>query len=242
MAVKSALINVMTGAALRATRALVRDFGEVQQLQVSAKGPDKFAGAALARAEHVLRQELAKARPQFSFATAVDSPPTIGAGPRWIGGPLDGAANFAHGIPHFALSIAASSGAEITAGVVYDPLRDEMFRAEKGSGGYLNDSRLRVSARRRLDGATLAAPAAAARLSGTSIRAFGSAALDLAYVAAGRLEGCVCAAPTQWERAAGALLVRESGGLVSTIGDDDIVAASGNLHDALVAALGRSDR
>ncbi len=233
----------MTGAALRATRALVRDFGEVQHLQVSAKGPDKFAAAAFARAERVLREELAKARPQFGFATAANSLDDGEAGPRWIGGPLDGAANFAHGIPHFALSIAATSGAEITAGVVYDPLRDEMFRAEKGGGGYLNDGRLRVSARRRLDGAIVAARSAkAARLAGTSLRALGSPALDLAYVAAGRLEGCCCVGPEPWQTAAGTLLVRESGGLVSATGDADIVAANGHLHDALVAALAGSDR
>ncbi len=242
MAVRSALINVMTGAALRATRGLVRDFGEIQQLQVSAKGPDKFSRAALARAESILRVELSKARPEFGFARA-DDPPGKGEGePRWLGGPLDGAANFAHGIPHFALSIAAISGAEITAGVIYDPLRDEMFRAEKGGGGYLNDGRLRVSARRRLEGAMLAASAAAPEgLESASLRRLGSTSLDLAYVAAGRLEGCCCAAPNRWEVAAGSLLVRECGGLVSTLGGNVIVAANGHLHDSLVAALGRPD-
>ena len=236
MAVRSPLINVMTGAALRATRALVRDFGEVQQLQVSEKGPGKLAAAALSRAENMLRDALAKARSEFAFGD--DPSGAAEAGPRWIAGPLDGAENFAHGIPHFALSIAAATGAEVTAGVVYDPLRDEMFRAEKGGGGYLNDGRLRVSARRRLDGAMVAAPAAlAARLAGPSLRWLGAPALDLAYVAAGRLEACYCPAPAPWEVAAGTLLVRECGGLAGPIGGDEILAANGHLHDSVVELL-----
>ena len=230
----------MTGAALRATRALVRDFGEVQQLQVSAKGPDKFAAAALARTENRLREALSKARPGFGFA-AGDAPPAGDeAESRWIGGPLDGAANFAHGIPHFALPIAVASGSDVTAGVVYDPLRDEMFWATKGGGGFLNDGRVRVSARRRLEGAMLAAPpSAAARLPGASLRRLGSPALDLAYVAAGRLEGCCCDSAERWQIAAGTLLVRESGGLVSEFGATGVVAANGHLYDSVVEALAR---
>ena len=231
----------MTGAALRATRGLVRDFGEVQQLQVSAKGPDKFAAAALAKTENRLHEQLSKARPAFGFPRADDPPARDETESYWVVGPLDGAANFAHGIPHFALSIAAATGAEVTAAVVYDPLRDEMFWAAKGGGGYLNDGRLRVSARRRLDGAMVAAPPAAAeRLPGASLRRFGSPALDLAYVAAGRLEGCFCAAPERWQVAAGTVLVRESGGLVSNLGAADVVAANGHLHDSLAKALAGS--
>ena len=256
MAVRSALINVMTGAALRATRRLVRDFGEMQQLQVSAKGA-RFAAAALSRAEQVARAELAKARPEFGFATGAGifaagsgGGEDGGAGPRWIVGPLDGAANFAHGLPHFALAIAVVSGAEVTAGVVYDPLRDEMFRAEKGAGCYLNDGRLRVSSRGRLDTAMLGAPPGGAEsLAGAAIRRLGSPALDLAYVAAGRLEACWCPAPEPREVAAGAILVRESGGLVSAIDGGSarldgsgVFAANDRLHDSLAAIVGPSGR
>ena len=250
MAVRSALINVMTGAALRATRSLVRDFGEVQQLQVSAKGA-AFAAAALARAEKVVRAELSKARPQFGFGTGAGSSGEGGeAGERWIVGSLDGAANFTHGLPHFALAIAVANGTEVVAGVVYDPLRDEMFRAEKGTGGYLNDGRLRVSSRGRLDQAMLGAPpGGAGPLLGASIRRLGSPALDLAYVAAGRLEACWCPTPEPREVAAGAILVRESGGLVSAmdggparLDGSGVFAANDRLHDSLAAIAGPSRR
>jgi len=237
VAVRSALINVMTGAALRATRGLVRDFGEVQQLQVSAKGPDKLAAAALTRADNTLRAALAKSRPEFGFAGGDALRGSDDAGPCWIAGGLDGAANFAHGVPHFALSIAVASGAEVTAGVIYDPLRDEMFRAEKGGGGYLNDGRLRVSARHRLDGAMIAAPADG-RFAGAARRWLGAPALDLAYVAAGRLEACLCPAPKPWQVAAGTLLVRECGGLSCALAGGDILAANGRLRDPLAARMG----
>src|SRR5215469_8608407 len=151
MAVRSATINVMAGAALKAARGLIRDFGEVEQLQVSVKGPADFVSTADLRAEKTLRQELAKARPGYGFLMeeSGETPGSEGRH-RWIVDPLDGTKNFLHGIPHWAISIALEREGEIIAGVIYEPTRDEMFWAEKGIGAYLNERRLRVSARRQL--------------------------------------------------------------------------------------------
>jgi myo-inositol-1(or 4)-monophosphatase len=151
MAVRSPVVNVMANAALKAARALNRDFGEVEQLQVSVKGPSDFVSTADLRAERTLRTELLRARPGYSLLFE-EGGATEGPDPhhRWIVDPLDGTTNFLHGIPHFAISIALERDGEIIAGLVYEPTRDEMFWAEKGIGAYLNDRRLRVSARRQL--------------------------------------------------------------------------------------------
>src|SRR5436189_2349556 len=195
MAGRSPVINVMAGAALKAARALNRDFGEVEQLQVSVKGPSDFVSTADLRAERTLKTELLRARPGYGLLLE-EGGATEGTDPhhRWIVDPLDGTTNFLHGIPHFAISIALERDGEIIAGLVYEPTRDEMFWAEKGIGAYLNDRRLRVSARRQLaeavvgtglpfrDGAdqpvylgTLAAVLPAT----SGVRRFGAAALDL---------------------------------------------------------------
>src|SRR5690348_9761777 len=151
MAVRSAVINVMAGAALKAARGLVRDFGEVEQLQVSMKGPADFVSAADLRAEKLLKAELARARPGYGFLLE-ESGAEKGTDDRhrWIVDPLDGTTNFLHGIPHFAISIALERDGEIVAGIVYEPTRDELFWAEKGVGAFLNDRRLRVSSRRNM--------------------------------------------------------------------------------------------
>src|SRR5882724_11772856 len=205
MAVRSATINVMTAAALKASRGLKRDFGEVEQLQVSLKGPADFVSSADLKAEKLLRAELSKARPGYGFLMeeSGESPGSDGRH-RWIVDPLDGTTNFLHGIPHFAISIALERDGEIIAGLVYEPTRDEMYSAEKGLGAYVNDRRLRVSARRRLGEAVIGTgmPFGAragqpgygdtlgAIMGATSgVRRMGSAALDLAYVAAGRYDG-----------------------------------------------------
>src|SRR6266568_1546136 len=205
MAVRSATINVMTAAALKASRGLKRDFGEVEQLQVSMKGPGDFVSNADLKAEKLVRGELSKARPGYGFLIE-ESGESRGsdARHRWIVDPLDGTTNFLHGIPHFAISIALERDGEIVAGVVYDPTRDEMFWAEKGAGAYVNEHRLRVSARRglgdavigtgmpfgaRADAGTYIATLAAITRATAGIRRTGSAALDLAYVAAGRFDG-----------------------------------------------------
>src|SRR3954463_7485351 len=223
MAVRSATINVMTAAALKASRGLKRDFGEVEQLQVSMKGPADFVSNADLKAEKLLRAELSKGRPGYGFLME-ESGASAGSDSRhrWIVDPLDGTTNFLHGIPHFAISIALERDGEIVAAVVYDPTRDEMFWAEKGIGAYLNDRRLRVSGRRRLGEALIAtgipfrergnhpnylAGLAAIMVETSGVRRFGSAALDLAYVAAGRYDGFWEVGLQPWDIAAGLLLV-----------------------------------
>src|SRR5207253_6412579 len=223
----------MTSAALKAARGLIRDFGEVEQLQVSIKGPGEFVSTADLKAERTLKNELTRARPGYGLLFE-ESGESAGSDPhhRWIVDPLDGTTNFLHGIPHFAISIALERDGEIVAGLVYEPTRDEMYSAEKGLGAYVNDRRLRVSGRRRLGeavvgtgmpygpragepgyGATLAAIMGAT----SGVRRMGSAALDLAYVAAGRYDGFWEFGLQPWDIAAGILLVREAGGYVSDL-------------------------
>ncbi|MFQ5984053.1 MAG: inositol monophosphatase family protein [Alphaproteobacteria bacterium] len=265
MASRSALITVMAGAAYKAARGLIRDFGEVENLQVSLKGPRNFVTAADLQAEKVLHAELSRARPGFGFL--LEESGTIEGGDprrRWIVDPLDGTINFLHGIPHFAISIALERDRQIVAGVVYDPLRDELFRAEQGVGAYLNDRRLRVSARRTLADAVVAVgkpgrragerPDLLIHLEGVAaetvgVRRFGSASLDLAYVSAGRFDGFWQAGLAPWDLAAGILLVREAGGYVTDLeGGDDVLgtggvlAANPTLHPQLLRLVRREER
>ncbi|MEE8272976.1 MAG: inositol monophosphatase family protein [Alphaproteobacteria bacterium] len=262
MTVRSALINVMARAVEKAGRGLTRDFGEVEQLQVSRKGPADFVSTADLKAEKTLRAELSKVRPGFGFLME-ESGASEGSDPtsRWIVDPLDGTTNFLHGIPQFAISVAAERDGEIIAGVVYNPINDEMFWAEKGQGAYLNDRRLRVSARRLLADAVLGtgAPflgrgdvdaflaeigALIPQIAG--IRRMGAAALDLAYVAAGRFDGYWESGLNPWDVAAGIILVQEAGGYVSEIGGGrhplsagSILAANTHLHLEIGKALRR---
>jgi myo-inositol-1(or 4)-monophosphatase len=260
MAVRSALINVMAGAALKAARGLIRDFGEVEQLQVSIKGPGEFVSSADLKAEKTLKAELSKARPSFGFLME-ESGIAEGTDPhhRWIIDPLDGTTNFLHGIPHWAISIALERDDEIIAGLIYEPLRDEVFWAEKGTGAFFNDRRLRVSARRTLadsligtgipfrergDHETYLRSLAAVMASTSGVRRQGSVALDLAYVAAGRLDGFWELGLQQWDIAAGILLVREAGGYVSDLAGGhamlatgDVLAANDHLHLPLARLL-----
>jgi myo-inositol-1(or 4)-monophosphatase len=260
MAIRSALINVMAGASLKAARGLVRDFGEVEQLQVSMKGPADFVSNADLKAERTLRQELSKARPGYSFLLE-EGGAVAGSDERnrWIIDPLDGTTNFLHGIPHFAISIGLERDGEIVAGTIYDPTRDELFWAEKGVGAYMNDRRLRVSGRRNLGEAVIATgfpfreherqPKYLATLSAVmsataGVRRFGSAALDLAYVAAGRYDGFWEFGLSPWDVAAGIVIVREAGGYVTEIegGHDmlrsgNVLAANNHLHLPLGALL-----
>ena len=260
MAVRSALINVMAGAALKAARGLIRDFGEVEQLQVSIKGPGEFVTSADLKAEKTLRNELAKGRAGYGFLME-ESGSAEGSDKhhRWIVDPLDGTTNFLHGIPHWAISIALARDDEIIAGLVYEPLRDEVFWAEKGAGAFVNDHRLRVSARRTLGDAVIGTgipfrdrgehepylrTLGAVMATTSGVRRLGSAALDLAYVAAGRLDGFWEFGLQQWDIAAGVLLVREAGGYVSDIAGGhamlatgDVLAANDHLHLPLARLL-----
>jgi myo-inositol-1(or 4)-monophosphatase len=253
MPTRSPTLNVMAAAALKAARGLIHDFGEVEQLQVSIKGPADFVSTADLKAERVLKAELTRARPGYG-SLFEEGGAAAGSDPRhrWIVDPLYGTTNFLHGIPHFAISIALERDGEIVAGVVYDPTRDEMFAAEKGAGAYLNDRRLRVSARRQLGDAVIGTgipnrgrtgqagydATLAAMLGATGgVRCLGAAALDLAYVAAGRYDGFWEFALSPWDVAAGLLLVREAGGYVSDLGggqsmlaSGDVLAANDHLH------------
>jgi len=253
---RSALINVMIAAAQKAARKLNRDFGEVENLQVSKKGPADFVSNADKTAENTLRYALEKARPDYCFLLEESGEITRqDTSNRWIIDPLDGTTNFLHGIPHFAISIALERDSELFAGVVYEPVFDQMFWAEKGQGAYLNDRRIRVSARTDMEEALFATgiPFKGARdhplflkqlqavmAVSSGVRRFGSAALDLAYVAAGRYDGFWETGLQPWDTAAGIVLVRESGGYVSdsTGGNDmmkngNIIAANDRLHTSL---------
>jgi myo-inositol-1(or 4)-monophosphatase len=257
---RSALLNVMVQAAMKAGKSLSRDFGEVQNLQVSLKGPGDYVSQADRKAEKIVREELLKARPTYGFlGEESDEIKGTDGAHRWIVDPLDGTTNFLHGIPHFAISIGLERDGEIVAGVVYEPTRDEMFWAEKGIGAYLNDRRLRVSARRQLADAVIGtglpfrergdhpqylATLARVMAATSGVRRFGAAALDLAYVAAGRFDGFWEYGLFPWDIAAGLLLVREAGGFVSDLGggqsmmtSGDVLAANGHLHLPLAAMI-----
>ena len=231
MSNQSATITVMTNAALKVARRLVRDFGEVEQLQVSQKGPADFVSNADMRAEKQLVYELGNARPKFGFLLE-EQGRIDGEDPdnRWIIDPLDGTTNFLHGIPHFAISIAHQKEGVIVAGVVYDPIKDEMFWAERNRGAWMNNRRLRVSSRGDFANAVLAtgiphrgrgdheefldiAQHLMPQVSG--IRRMGAAALDLAYIAAGRYDAYWELDLHPWDIAAGKLLVQEAGGFVT---------------------------
>jgi myo-inositol-1(or 4)-monophosphatase len=246
VATRSALVNVMAGAASRAARGLNRDFGEVQNLQTSERGPDRFVDAAIARAEEVLAGELRRARREFAYLSGAHAQAGGGAG-AWLVEALDGAENYRHGLPWFATAICAREGGAHTAAVIYDPLRDEMFWAERGRGAYVNSQRLRVSARGSLGGALIAvhlgadaaAQAAGLRAAGriAGLRESGAAALDLAGVAAGRLDGFWGERLAPAIAAAGALLVREAGGLVEDGAGQPMVATNQRLAGALGALI-----
>jgi myo-inositol-1(or 4)-monophosphatase len=261
MVAHSGLITVMTRAARKAAPRLRRDFGEVEQLQVSRKGPADFVSMADKRAEQTIVEELRNARPDWGML--LEEGGEIAGNPdkpRWIVDPLDGTANFLHGVPHFSISIAveekkAGGGSEISHGLVYQPLTDESFWAEKGRGAWLQDARLRVAARRDLsesligtgiphcgrgDPASWAKIYAAVGSQVSGVRRFGSAALDLAWVAAGRFDGFWEDDLDLWDTAAGVLLVREAGGFVTDYRGSDrsfarreYLAGSAAIHSKL---------
>ncbi len=264
MAARSALINVMARAAEKAGRRLVRDFGEVEQLQVSRKGPSDFVSQADMTAERILREELTKARPKFGLymeeTGQVDGPDSSHY---WLIDPLDGTTNFLHGLPHFAISIALTENKEIVAALIYDPVKDETFWAEKGGGAFMNYRRLRVSGRKRLRDGVFATGIPHRGIPGhgeflprlervmgrvAGVRRFGAAALDLAYVAAGRYEGFWEAGLNPWDIAAGILIVREAGGIVTDFAgkgvrfsDGTVVAGNADLHGHFLAVLTTPD-
>ena len=254
----SANITVMMRAAEKAGRGLVRDFSEVEKLQVSVKGPGEFVSIADTRAERSIRDELKRARPAYGLLLEESGEqPGTDAAMRWVVDPLDGTTNFLHGIPHFCVSIALQRENEIIAGVIYDPVKDERFWAERGEGAYLNDQRLRVSARRRLTEAVIATgipfrgrgehalylrQLEAVMANTAGVRRLGSAALDLAYVAAGRFDGFWEQWLAPWDTAAGILMIREAGGFVTEINGGSEMLRTGSIlagNQHLHAPLGK---
>ncbi len=241
----SANLNIMIKAARKAGRSLVKDFREVENLQVSMKGAGDFVSRADIAAEKIIKDELMEARPNYGWL-GEESAPEEGKDPtrRWIVDPLDGTTNFLHGLPHWAVSIALEHKGEIIAGVIFDAAKDEMFVAEKGGGAWLNDSRLRVSARSRMIEGIFATGLPfgtrpdlpetlqdLARLMPVcaGVRRWGAAALDLAYVAAGRYDGYWERGIHAWDVAAGLVILREAGGLVEAIVEDTDVLSTGDV-------------
>jgi len=257
---RSPLITVMIAAARKAARSLVRDFGEVENLQVSLKGPSDFVSSADRRAEDLLYKELSKARPTFGFIME-ERGKVAGSDPSqtWIVDPLDGTTNFLHGIPQFAISIAAMKDENIVAALVFNPVADELFVAERGRGGFLNERRLRVAGRRDLsnsvvccgiphagrgDSAKFRGELAAVQSRVAGVRRTGAAALDLAWVAAGRFDGFWERALSPWDLAAGMLLVREAGGIVTDLDGElsvlekgSVLAGNEFVHRELLSAI-----
>jgi myo-inositol-1(or 4)-monophosphatase len=257
---RSPIITVMIAAARKAARSLVRDFGEVENLQVSLKGPSDFVSSADRHAEDILYKELNKARPTFGFVMEERGKVT-GSDPSqtWVVDPLDGTTNFLHGIPQFAISIAAMKDDTVVAGLVFNPVADELFVAERGRGGFVNERRLRVAGRRDLstsvvccgiphagrgDAAKFRNELAAVQPRVAGVRRTGSAALDLAWVAAGRFDAYWERALSPWDLAAGMLIVREAGGLVTDLdgGMDvltkgSVLAGNEYIHASLLSAI-----
>ena len=257
MAYTSPTMNVMIAAARKAARPLSRDFNELENLQISQKGPGDFVTHADKRTEQILIEELSKTRPGYGFlgeeGGAVEGKDKSH---RFIIDPIDGTSNFLHGIPHFAISIALEREGQLVAGLVYNPISEDMFTAEKGSGAWLNSKRLRVAARKEMAPALFAtglpflgrpgharalAEAGAVMAATSGIRRFGAAALDLAWTAAGRIDGFWERGINLWDTAAGIVLVREAGGIVSDfqgrtdgLKGDDIVCANEHLHPQLL--------
>ena len=242
---RSALLNVMVQAAHKAGRSLKRDFGEVERLQVSLKGPANFVSAADHRSEEILLRELEKARPGYGF-TGEEGGKREGADKThtWIVDPLDGTTNFLHGIPQFCIAIGLLRENTVVAGVVYNPILDELFTAERGKGAFLNDRRLRVASRTQLSEAVVACGLphrgrgglaefrtefAAVQEQVAGLRRFGSAALDLAWVAAGRVDAYWERNLSAWDLAAGLALVREAGGFATDLDGGEDILAKGNV-------------
>jgi myo-inositol-1(or 4)-monophosphatase len=255
--IRSALMNVMTAAALKAGRGLKRDFGEVENLVVSVKGPGDFVSAADRKAEKVLFEELSKGRPGYGFLME-ESGEVEGTDKshRWIIDPLDGTTNFLHGIPIFAISVALEREGQLVAGLVYNPATDDMYVAEKGQGAWQNNRRLRVAPRREMSDALIGcgiphlgkakdhprfkAELAAVMARASNVRRMGAAALDLAMVAAGRLDGYWERGLQPWDMAAGLVLVREAGGFVSDADGGDAMMDKGSAvvgNDTIQRAL-----
>ena len=233
----------MIKAAEKASKSIIRDFGEVEKLQVSKKGPYDFVTKTDKQVEKVLIEELSKIKKNYSFLS--EEVGTIKNKDKenvWIIDPIDGTTNFLHGIPHFAICIALQSKGEIVSGLIFDPIKDEMYYSEKNKGAFLNNQRLRVSKKSSLDDCLFSSNHEGVKFSDLNMRYSGCAALDLAYVASGRLDGFFHNKINLWDVAAGALMVEEAGGIVNdlnkfNINDINIRASSGVIGDKMLEKL-----
>ena len=240
MKLSSANINVMIKACRKAAKIVIRDFGEIEKLQVSVKGPGDFVTMSDKKAEKILIEELGKARPNYSILSEEIGEIKNDEAFKWIIDPIDGTSNFLHGVPHFGISIGLEQNKEIICGIIFDPIKDEMFVAEKGKGSYLNNQRMRVSARSKLEDCIIftGGPRRQSKERDLAIeeykkfsskvlipiRKMGSASLDMAYVAAGRCDGFWQRNLNYWDIAAGIILVKEAGGFVTDFsGNDDYI-------------------
>ena len=264
MRLNSPQINLITRACMKASRLLIRDFGEIENLQVSAKGPGDFVTSADKRTEKILIDELQKAHPEYGIVTEeigiINKSNTKN---RWIIDPIDGTMNFLNGVPQFAISIAYEEDGEIKCGAIFNPIMNEMFCAEKGNGAYLNNARIRVSKKKKINDALLVTggPKGASKIKDkifleyinvsknvSNVRKFGSAALDMAYVACGRFEGYWQRGLNYWDIAAGIIILKEAGGFVDFFEDDknfplkkNILATNSIIHEELLGLIGKKD-
>ena len=239
----SSNLNIMIKAAEKASKSIIRDFGEVEKLQVSKKGPYDFVTKTDKQVEKVLIEELSKIKKNYSFLS--EEVGTIKNKDKenvWIIDPIDGTTNFLHGIPHFAICIALQSKGEIVSGLIFDPIKDEMYYSEKNKGAFLNNQRLRVSKKSSLDDCLFSSNHEGVKFSDFNMRYSGCAALDLAYVASGRLDGFFHNKINLWDVAAGALMVEEAGGVVNDLNkfnnnNINIRASSGVISDKMLEKL-----
>ena len=260
MKLSSANINVMVNACRKASKIIIRDFGEIENLQVAVKGPGDFVTNCDKKVEQILIEELQKARPNYSILSEEIGEINKDESFKWIIDPIDGTTNFLHGIPHFAISIGSEHNNEIICGIIYDPIKDEMFTAEKGNGSYVNNKRLRVSARSKLKECIIFTGGPKKESENRElalkeyynfsskvqipIRKLGSAALDMAYVAAGRCDGFWQRNLMYWDIAAGIILVKEAGGFVTDFNGNNeyienktILAANSRINEEMIKVL-----
>ncbi len=238
-------LNVMIKASEKASKSLIRDFGEIENLQVSVKGPSDFVTSADFNVEKILIEELTKSKKNFSFLSEESGLiKNKDKKNMWIIDPIDGTSNFLHGIPHFAISIALQSGNEIVSGLIFDPIKNEMFYAEKNNGSYLNNKRIRVSKRKNIDECLFATNGKKFKDVKLHNRKSGSAALDMAYVASGRYDGYFQENLNLWDIAAGLILVKEAGGILNQVNltkneNLEIIASSSNINEKMLEKLGK---
>ena len=239
----SANLNIMIKASEKASKLLIRDFGEVEKLQVSNKGPTDFVSNADLKAEKIIIEELKKARPNYSILSEeIGSEINKDKNNTWVIDPIDGTSNFLHGIPHFAISIALKSKDEIISGLIFDPIKNEMFYAEKNNGAYFNNHRIRVSKKNKIDECLFVTGGKIKKQIDLQYRKSGSAALDIAYVSAGRYDGYFQRELNLWDIAAGIVLIKEAGGIISDIDlsktkNIDVVASTPDIHQKMLEKI-----